>query len=150
LDTHLHPSWPRLIGHWLREKIPNIQFIIATHSPFIAQVAGPESGTATAGLEQAVRSSGNIRLKETPQGVVAEPSTEAARVLGPEQILMSDLFNLTTVLSPQVEQKLERHGELKQRQTDSSLNPEEAKELQQLQLELELLPGASTAQGRAG
>jgi energy-coupling factor transporter ATP-binding protein EcfA2 len=149
LDTHLHPSWQRMIGHWLREKFPNIQFIIATHSPFIAQVADPESGVAAPGEEVTGQSLGNIRLKETAQGVVAEPSAEAARLLGPEQILQSDLFDMSTVLSPQVEQKLERFDQLKERQTASTLSPEEATELEHLQLELELLPAASTAEGRA-
>lgn len=151
LDTHLHPSWQRMIGHWLREKFPNIQFIIATHSPFIAQVADPESGVAAPGTEATGQSQslGNILLKETAQGVVAEPSSEAARLLGPEQILQSDLFDMSTVLAPQVEQKLERFEQLKEKQTGVQLSPEEAEELKELQLELELLPAASTAEGRA-
>jgi hypothetical protein len=149
LDTHLHPSWQRMIGHWLREKFPNIQFIIATHSPFIAQVADPESGVAVPGTEPSSQRSRNIRLKETAQGVIAEPSAEDARLLGPEQILQSDLFDMSTVLSPQVEQKLERFDQLKERQTASALSPEEATELEHLQMELELLPAASTAEGRA-
>jgi hypothetical protein len=53
------------------------------------------------------------------------------------------------VLSPQVEQKLERFDQLKQKQTGSRLSPEEVEELKRLQLELELLPAASTAEGRA-
>ena len=149
LDTHLHPTWQRMIGHWLREKFPNIQFIIATHSPFIAQVADPESGVAAPEAEGTNPSLGNIRLKETARGVIAEPSAEAARLLGPEQILQSDLFDMSTVLSPQVEQKLQRYDQLKQKQTGSPLSPEESKELKDLQLELELLPASSTAEGRA-
>lgn len=38
LDAHLHPKWQRQIGQWLRLKFPNLQFIVATHSPFVAQV----------------------------------------------------------------------------------------------------------------
>jgi len=148
LDTHLHPSWQRMIGHWLRAKFPNIQFIIATHSPFIAQVADPEAGVAAPGAEGVCQSAGNIRLKETAEGVIAEPSEEAARLLGPEQILQSDLFDMATVLSPQVEQDLGRFDELKQKQTGGPLSPEEGDELKRLQLELELLPAASTAEGR--
>ena len=148
LDTHLHPSWQRMIGHWLRAKFPNIQFIIATHSPFIAQVADPEAGVAAPGAEGVCQSAGNIRLKETAEGVIAEPSEEAARLLGPEQILQSDLFDMATVLSPQVEQDLGRFDELKQKQTGGPLSPEEGEELKRLQLELELLPAASTAEGR--
>lgn len=149
LDTHLHPSWQRTIGHGLREKFPNLQFIIATHSPFIAQVADPESGVAEPGGEPTGKCRGNILLKETEQGVVAEPSTESARSLGPEQILQSDLFDMSTVLSPQVEKAFERFDQLKQKQAGSNLSSEETEELKHLQLELELLPAASTAEGRA-
>ena len=139
-----------MIGHWLREKFPNIQFIIATHSPFLAQVADPESGVAAPGREVSSQSLGNIRLKETPQGVVAEPSAEAARLLGPEQILQSNLFDMATVYSPQVEQKSDRFDQLKlkEKEPGNMLSPEEAEELKKLQLELELLPAASTIAGR--
>lgn len=148
LDTHLHPAWQRMIGHWLREKFPNIQFIIATHSPLIAQVANPESGVAAQGKEGTKQSLGNIRLKETAQGVTAEPSDEDARLLGPEQILLSKLFDMTSVYSPQVEQKTERFDRLKEREVANKLSPEEVEELKKLQLELELLPAASTTAGR--
>jgi hypothetical protein len=40
-DAHLHPSWQREIGFALQRVFPNIQFIVATHSPFICQAASP-------------------------------------------------------------------------------------------------------------
>ncbi len=39
VDSHLHPEWQRRIGFWLKEKLPNIQFIVTTHSPIICQAA---------------------------------------------------------------------------------------------------------------
>lgn len=33
IDLHMHPSWQRKILGLLKEKFPNIQFIITTHSP---------------------------------------------------------------------------------------------------------------------
>jgi hypothetical protein len=39
IDAHLHPTWQRRIGFWLREHFPNIQFIVTTHSPLICQAA---------------------------------------------------------------------------------------------------------------
>ncbi len=39
IDAHLHPTWQRRIGVWLREHFPNIQFIVTTHSPIICQAA---------------------------------------------------------------------------------------------------------------
>lgn len=33
VDLHMHPSWQRVIMGRLRENFPNLQFIVATHSP---------------------------------------------------------------------------------------------------------------------
>jgi len=39
VDLHLHPRWQRQIRHHLLEVFPNVQFIVTTHSPIIAQEA---------------------------------------------------------------------------------------------------------------
>jgi energy-coupling factor transporter ATP-binding protein EcfA2 len=39
LDVHLHPTWQRGVSSWFRDRFPNLQFIVATHSPFIPQAA---------------------------------------------------------------------------------------------------------------
>jgi predicted ATP-binding protein involved in virulence len=39
VDVHLHPTWQRCVGLWLRKHFPNIQFIVSTHSPLICQAA---------------------------------------------------------------------------------------------------------------
>jgi energy-coupling factor transporter ATP-binding protein EcfA2 len=39
VDAHLHPSWQRLVGLFLRKCFPNIQFIVTTHSPLVCQAA---------------------------------------------------------------------------------------------------------------
>jgi AAA domain, putative AbiEii toxin, Type IV TA system/AAA domain len=40
-EAHLHISWQQRIGFWLKEHFPRIQFIVATHSPYICQAADP-------------------------------------------------------------------------------------------------------------
>jgi len=37
IDLHLHPKWQRQIRHHLLEVFPNVQFIVTSHSPIIAQ-----------------------------------------------------------------------------------------------------------------
>lgn len=37
VDLHLHPRWQRELRSHLLEHFPNIQFIVTSHSPFIAQ-----------------------------------------------------------------------------------------------------------------
>lgn len=39
LDLHLHPAWQRAAVADLRRVFPNLQFIVASHSPFLLQAA---------------------------------------------------------------------------------------------------------------
>jgi hypothetical protein len=41
VDAHLHISWQKRIGSWLKAHFPNIQFIVSTHSTYICQDADP-------------------------------------------------------------------------------------------------------------
>lgn len=43
IELHLHPGWQQIILTKLKEKFPNIQFIITTHSPFILSTTKPEA-----------------------------------------------------------------------------------------------------------
>lgn len=148
LDTHLHPSWQRTIGHWLREKFPKIQFIIATHSPFIAQVADADADDE-GGAAEPTSDSGNILLIDSPGGVRAEPSLESARLLSPEQILQSELFEMEEVLAPQVEEKRKQFEGLHRKCHSQTLSTDEQARYDQLSLELDKLPLAADSEGRA-
>jgi energy-coupling factor transporter ATP-binding protein EcfA2 len=39
VDAHLHPTWQRRIGGFLRKCFPAIQFVVTTHSPLVCQAA---------------------------------------------------------------------------------------------------------------
>jgi hypothetical protein len=39
VDAHLHVSWQQTIGEWLKDRFPNVQFLVTTHSPFVCQSA---------------------------------------------------------------------------------------------------------------
>lgn len=125
LDAHAHPSWQRQMGHWLRRKFPNLQFIVATHSPFLAQVADEPGG--------------NIVLISTPYGVGQRADVESVEYWRADQIL-TDLMDLKTTRSPEVERKITRFRKL--RQQSSSLTPEQKKEYEQLTLWVANLPPA--------
>ena len=143
--THICTFLAEDIGHGCG-KFPKIQFIIATHSPFIAQVADPEAEDAR-GEANAI-ASGNIRLEDTPTGVKALPSGESARLLGPEQILQSDLFDMKSVLAPPVEAKIHQFEQLHRRRKEGELNPEEKRQYEQLGRQLENLPLALSPEVR--
>lgn len=40
IDAHLHPRWQREVGFKLTKEFPNVQFVVTTHSPFVAMAAG--------------------------------------------------------------------------------------------------------------
>jgi len=81
IDAHLHPSWQKRIGFWLKEHFPNLQFIVTTHSPFICQAADPK---------------GLIRLPAPGSDERAQHVTESVYNLvvngSAEDAIMSELF----------------------------------------------------------
>jgi len=134
LDAHLHPDWQRQIGHWLREKFPHIQFIIATHSPFLAQVADIDEHGLLNGHEP-LSTNSNIVLEQTSFGVQPFQYTEPVEDLRVDQILQSRLFDLESLYSPSTENKLKRHQELYAKEMmGKHLSDQEKKDYLQLSL----------------
>jgi len=39
IEAHLHPKWQSEIPEWFKTHFPNVQFIVTTHSPLVAQAA---------------------------------------------------------------------------------------------------------------
>jgi hypothetical protein len=123
LDAHAHPAWQRQIGHWLRAKFPNLQFLIATHSPFLAQVG--DAG-------------GNVVLERHDEEVRVSPRSESVRTWRADQIL-TELFELESTRSPDVERNVKRLLAL-YRKRAQPLTSAESREYEQLLLWSEALP----------
>lgn len=88
VDAHLHVSWQKRIGTWLKDHFPQIQFIVTTHSPYICQAADE---------------SGLIRLpgpdeENPPQTVSTDLWGRIVYGTGDDAVL-SDLFGLDTAYS---------------------------------------------------
>lgn len=122
VESHLHPSWQRRIGGWLTERFPNIQFIVATHSPFICQ--------------EAARNGVIIRLTRPDESV-------PARVLGPDDlghvlngtaddIYLSGLFGIDSVRSEEAERDLRRAADLRGRIRRGQADAAEAEEYRRI------------------
>ena len=80
-DAHLHPIWQRSIGFELTRVFPKLQFIVTTHSPFVAQAASDD---------------GLIVLRPGETGrVEANRPVETVKGWRADQILTSPLFGLT-------------------------------------------------------
>ena len=97
LDIHLHPIWQRDIALRLREQFPNMQFIVATHSPLIAAGAGSKALTLKFSMENG---------KAT---VEVAPDISAMNV---DRMLQSQAFGLVSPYSPQTQMKIDRYDEL--------------------------------------
>lgn len=110
LDIHLHPMWQRDIAVWLREQFPNLQFIVATHSPLIAAGAGDQALTL------------RCTLKEGKS--VVEPVKNIAS-MNVDRILQSPAFGLISPYSPQTQQKIDLYDSLLRKGSNKSQKEQE-------------------------
>lgn len=103
LDIHLHPIWQRNIAQYLRKQFPNIQFIVATHSPLIAAGAGEDAKAYRFKLENNIARTDSIKSDIFAMDV--------------NQILQTDAFGLISTFSPDMETKLERYHQIRRKKT---------------------------------
>ncbi len=120
IDAHLHPIWQREIGFLLRQSFPRMQFIVTSHSPFVAQAA---------------TDGGLIVLRDTEENgeVCAEYPVESVRGWRVDQILTSPLFGLSGTRDEETEDLIRHHADLVARRQWKKLNDKERKELIQLE-----------------
>lgn len=116
LDAHLHPTWQHKVGQTLKQCFPSIQFIVATHSPFISQIADDD------GLYTLREEGGSVRLMQE------ETSVRGWRV---DQIL-SILFETGSAYEPETEERLREYGQLKILSNERNLTVEETQRFQEL------------------
>ncbi|WP_203830346.1 AAA family ATPase [Actinoplanes palleronii] len=90
VDAHLHVSWQKRIGGWLKQHFPRTQFIVTTHSPYICQSADEN---------------GLIRLpgpdESSPPQIVDQDLYERIVYGSGDDAVMSELFGLDTPYSEQ-------------------------------------------------
>jgi len=132
VDLHLHLRWQQRIGFWLKRHFPKIQFIVASHSPFVCQAADPK---------------GLIRLPTPGEDRIAEHvSEELYRTVvngSLDEAVLTDLFGLETPYTEQTEKLRQRVAELEARLQSSEATPAEEKEFDRLSARLpQTLPSA--------
>ncbi len=128
VDAHLHPKWQREIGFYLQRAFPKVQFIVATHSPFVAQAA------TKGGLFILNRQPGSDE-------VTVDTSLESVKGWSADQILSSPAFDLETTQDPETERLIDEHARLKEKADCATLSPEETQRLEELTAQLrDVLP----------
>ena len=121
IDLHLHPSWQREIREHLTTHFPRVQFIVAAHSPLMAQVS------LNANLAVVRHSNDQAEIVNDP-GVI--------RSWRLDQLVTSELFSLTSARSPEIEKKRGRRLELLRKSQRSSDEESELEELSRTILEM--------------
>lgn len=124
IELHLHPIWQRRLRSFLTEKLPHFQIIATTHGALTAQQAGE-------GELYYLRREGKARIPQLYE-YPGEPQK-----LMVHQLLLSDVFGLPTLNSPQVEELRRRYEALKTKKRRSA---KERQECEALAGELRELP----------
>ncbi|MEC4017800.1 AAA family ATPase [Streptomyces sp. H27-D2] len=121
LDAHLHVTWQRHIGGWMRRHFPNIQFIVSSHSPYICQAADP---------------GGLIRLpgpdERRPPEVVDEKLYQRIVYGSGDDAVLSALFGLESPYSDRAEHKRQRLVALERKVYAGTADAEEVTEYSKL------------------
>jgi hypothetical protein len=136
IDAHLHVSWQKRIGFWLKRHFPNVQFIVTTHSPFICQAADPN------GLIR-LRSPGDPR----PTRHVPEDVYYAVVNGGADDAVMSELFGLESPHSEEADQLRDEVARLEALLLEGKARKADKSRLEALSARLPRTPSADV--GRA-
>jgi energy-coupling factor transporter ATP-binding protein EcfA2 len=129
VDAHLHVSWQKRIGPWLKKHFPRIQFIVSTHSPYVCQAADP---------------GGLIRLpgpdEQEPPRVVSQDLYERVVFGSGDDAVLSDLFGLDTPYSPRAVELREHLAELEFQVATGQADADRVREWEELRDRLSSSP----------
>jgi energy-coupling factor transporter ATP-binding protein EcfA2 len=121
VEAHLHPKWKMRIIHGLRQALPNVTFIFSTHDPLCLRGLSSDDVRVFRRLRREVRAN----ARTLPSYVEQIEQIPAIGVLTIEQLLTSDLFQLHSTDSPDVENQLARAGDILAKAKTSG-DPDEA------------------------
>ena len=122
IDLHLHPAWQATVVEQFRELFPKLQFIVSSHSPFVAQ--------------DARRKDKIVVLERDAGGVTMKPYAGFVSGWRADQILTSGLFGLHRTRDASVEEARARVQTAKSRAA-GDLSPEETRRLDEARRWLE-------------
>ena len=104
IDLHLHPTWQMSVLESLAEALPNLQFIVTSHSPLLV-----------GSIEWM-----NVILMDPGANQSSQPRRieQAVHGLNADQVLTSDFFGMTSTRAPSKRRALKdlglkaRHGDI--------------------------------------
>lgn len=122
IDAHLHPRWQRQILPALRKALPDVQIIVASHSPFVISSC---AGARVHVLEV----DGNGRARANPP--VDAPFGQSINAT------LKDIFGVESRFDLQTEKDLDQWNELKKKDAVRRLSGGDRRRLESLTRELE-------------
>jgi hypothetical protein len=125
VDAHLHVSWQKKIGGWLKDHFPAVQFIVTSHSPYICQSADPGGLIRLAGLDE-----------EAPPRVVGEDLYQRIVNGSGDDALLTDLFGVDSLYSDEAERQRQRLVVLERAILDNTASADEEHEYEVLREQL--------------
>jgi len=121
VDSHLHPEWQRLIGFWLKERFPNVQFVVTTHSPMICQAAD-EDGIFHVPAPVSGRKPFRICCEDYQRIIRSTPDV----------IYVSPAFDMQFTRSPRAVSARRQYATLRAKEKAGHLSPQENRQLELL------------------
>ncbi|GAA2357445.1 AAA family ATPase [Streptomyces cuspidosporus] len=125
VDAHLHVSWQKRIGQWMKRHFPEIQFIVTTHSPYVCQAADPGGLIRLAGPTE-----------ERPPEVVDEELYQRVVYGSGDDAILSDLFGVDSPYSERADALRRRLAAMEFRVLDEQASEEELAEYRKLSAQL--------------
>lgn len=119
IDAHLHPKWQREIGFVLTKIFPNLQFIVTSHSPFVAMSAGKGALTV---------------LENVGDSVIADQQPPYAQDWAVDRVL-TEVFDVSD-RSLKTEQDLATYEQLRSQRRSGQLSAEDKQQLAELEVDL--------------
>jgi DNA-binding transcriptional LysR family regulator len=127
VDTHLHPTWQREVGFKLTRFFPNVQFIVTSHSPFVAMAA---EGHGITVLESAMGKDGH-------PAAVDRPDVPTVRGWVVDRVL-TELFGLPSLRDPETAALIREYESLRLARGKADVDPDPAAEARLKELEQKL------------
>ena len=117
IDAHLHVSWQKVIGNWLKAHFPQVQFIVSTHSPYICQSADPNGIILLPGPGE-----------QRPPRIIDDNLYRRVIYGSGDDAILTELFGIETPYSAESERIRERIGDLEIKVLDGSASEKETAE----------------------
>jgi energy-coupling factor transporter ATP-binding protein EcfA2 len=121
VDTHLHVSWQKVLGTWMKEHFPELQFIVTSHSPYICQSADPGGLILLPGPDD-----------QRPAQVVDQDLYERVVYGSGDDAVLTDLFGISTPYSDEAVKLRSRLGDLELKVLNGSATESEISEYREL------------------